>query len=168
MARSPFVLTVSDLLGKDASPRQEVVEASVDWGTELMHLVPEPPLVADLMLHHVSGGLAVTGRVTFTTEEACTRCLRTTTTERSTSVAALFDRGGDDEESYPLEGHDIDVEQMLRDEVLLSLPIAHTCGEDCEGLVNTTGSDLNTEPSGDEGDARSPFSILKDLLEPED
>jgi len=168
MTRSPFLLNASDLLGKDASPRSETIEISVDWGTELIHVLPEPPLVADLMLHHVSGGLAVTGRVTFTTEESCIRCLQTTTTDRSAPIAALFDRSGDDEESYPIDGHDIDVEQMLRDEVLLSLPIVHTCGEDCPGLVNSTGSDLNTEPSGEEGEARSPFSVLKDLLEPED
>lgn len=95
------------------------------------------------------------------------RCLRTTTTERSASVGALFDRSEDDE-SYPLGGQEIDVEQMLRDEVLLSLPIAHTCGEDCPGVVNSPGTDLNTDTSGDEGDSRSPFAVLKDLLEPED
>jgi DUF177 domain-containing protein len=168
MTRSPFVLNVSDLLGRDASPRPETVSAPVDWGTEWMHVVAEPPLVADLVLHHVSGGVAVTGRVGFTTEETCMRCLDVTTTERSTAIAALFDRNADDEESYPLQGNDIDVEQMLRDEVLLSLPINHVCGDDCPGLVNSAGSDLNTGSSGDEGDVRSPFSVLKDLLEPED
>jgi DUF177 domain-containing protein len=168
MSRSPFVLNVSDLLGRDASPRLEVVEAPVDWGVTLISLRPDPPIRAELMLHHVSGGIAVTGRVDFVTDESCTRCLSPTTTERSAPLAALFDRNADDDESYPLVGNDIDVEQMLRDEVLLSLPITHTCGDDCPGVVNSTESGLNTDPSGDEGEVRSPFSVLKDLLEPED
>jgi uncharacterized protein len=164
MARSPFLLSVSDLLGKDASPRPEVVEVGVDWGIELIRLVPDPPLRADLMLHHVSGGVAVTGRASFTSVDSCLRCLRTTLTDRSVPIAALFDRNPDDE-SYPLDGNDIDVEQMLRDEVILSLPITHVCGDDCQGVVNSAQTDLNTEPSGDEGDPRSPFAVLKDLLD---
>lgn len=168
MSRSPFVLNVSDLLGRDASPRREVVEASVDWHVAMNRVLEEPPLRADLMLYHVSGGIAVTGSVDFVTEDTCTRCLATSVTDRTVTFAALFDRNDDDDESYPIAGHDIDVEQMLRDEVLLSLPITNTCGPDCPGVVNSTESDLNTGSSGVEGDPRSPFSVLKDLLEPED
>jgi uncharacterized protein len=169
MSRSPFVLNVSDLLGRDASSRTETVEASVDWGIELSKVKSEPPLSALLTLHPVSGGIAVTGSVEFVTKDSCYRCLESTLTERSATIGALFDRtDDDDDETYPLDGHDIDVEQMLRDEVLLSLPLSPSCGEDCKGLVSSAENDLNTEPSGDEGGSRSPFAVLKDLLEPED
>ena len=167
MPRSPFVLNVADLVGRDASPRSEVVEASVDWGIELSRIDSEIPIVADLILHPVSDGIAATGRVDFVTEDSCFRCLTVTRTERSAPVGALFDRT-DDDESYPLEGHEIDVEQMLRDEMLLSLPLSPACEEDCQGVVSSAENDLNTDPSGDEGESRSPFAVLKDLLEPED
>lgn len=167
MSRSPFVLNVADLLGRDASPRPEVVEASVDWGIELSRIDPQHPIVADLLLHPVSGGVAVTGRVDFVTEDSCFRCLTTTRTDRSASVGALFDPA-DDDESYPLDGHEIDVEQMLRDDMLLSLPISPSCDQDCQGVVSSAEIDLNTDSSGDEGGSRSPFAVLKDLLEPED
>jgi len=167
MYRSPFVLNVADLLGRDASPRAERIEASVDWGIELSRIDPDQPIEADLMLHPVSGGIAVTGKVLFDTRDSCFRCLRVTSTERSATVGALFDRTEDDE-SYPLDGHEIDVEQMLRDETLLSLPLSPTCGDDCPGVVSSAEIDLNTDPSGDEGGSRSPFAVLKDLLEPED
>ena len=166
MSRSPFLLNVSDLLGRDAPTRNEVVEVPVEWSIELSSVLPEPPLVARLQLHPVSSGVAVTGAVEFTTQDSCYRCLRTTTTERSATIGALFDET-DDDESYPLDGHEIDVEQMLRDEVLLSLPISPTCGDDCPGVVSSAQNDLNTESSGDEDRTRSPFAVLKDLLEPE-
>ena len=164
--RSPFLLNVADLLAHDASSRAEVVEVPVEWGIDLVRIQGDPPLRADLMLHPVSNGVAITGSATFTTQDTCMRCLEVTERERTVTIGALFDRSGDDE-TYPLEGHDIDVEQMLRDEALLSLPLAPSCGDDCPGVVTTPETDLNTGSSDSDGDTRSPFAVLKDLLEPE-
>ncbi len=164
MPQSPFVFNVADLLGRDAAGRTVHVETNVDWKLELISLSNEEPIVADLMLHPVSGGIAVTGTVDFTTEDVCSRCLTSAETSRSASIGALFD-GTQDDESYDLSGHEIDVEQMLRDEVLLSLPVVTTCGDDCIGVVNSAQNDLNTELPDDEDESRSPFAGLKDLLE---
>ncbi len=60
------------------------------------------------------------------------------------------------------------ISQMLRDEVMLSLPIVEDCGDDCPGVVSSAETDLNTDLSGDGGESRSPFAVLKDLLEPEE
>lgn len=167
MSRSPFLLNVSDLLGSAASSRQVTVTEPVGWKIEMIRVAEEPPLRADLVLHPVSGGVAVTGRVRFTTVDTCYRCLTETLTDRDTSIGALFESNNDDDETYPLEGHEIDVSQMLRDEVLLSLPIIEDCGAGCPGIVSSAQTDLNTELSGDDGKALSPFAVLKDLLEPE-
>lgn len=164
MPQSPFVFNVSDLIGRDATGRSVRVEANVDWTLEMISVSKTEPIVADVMLHPVSGGIAITGTVEFTTDDICTKCLRTTTTERTATIGALFDRTPDDE-TYDLEGHDIDLEQMLRDEVLLSLPVVTTCGDDCPGVVDSAQNDLNTEFPDEEGDSRSPFAGLKDLLE---
>ncbi len=168
MARSSFLLNVSDLLGKEASSRPVTITASVEWKIEMIRLVGDPPLVADLVLHPVSGGIAVTGRVSFVTRDTCYRCLSEAMSDRETSIGALFDTNNDDDESYPLDGHEIDVSQMLRDEVMLSLPIVEDCGDDCPGVVSSAETDLNTDLSGDGGESRSPFAVLKDLLEPEE
>ncbi len=165
---SPFLLNISDLLGGEAPSRPVTIEASVDWKIEMIQVAEDPPLVADLVLHPVSGGIAVTGRVRFATRDTCYRCLKETLSDRDASVGALFDRNNEDDESYPLGVHDIDVSQMLRDEVMLSLPIVEDCGDDCIGVVSSAGTDLNTDISGDDSSSRSPFAVLKDLLEPEE
>jgi len=167
VSRDPFSLNVSDLLGNQASSRAVSIVEPVDWKIEMVRIVEDPPLEADLVLHPVSGGVAVTGRVRFTTKDTCYRCLAETLSDRDTSVGALFDGASDDDESYPLEGHDIDVSQMLRDEVMLSLPIVEDCGDDCPGVVSSAQTDLNTDTSDEGGESRSPFAVLKDLLEPE-
>jgi uncharacterized protein len=165
MSRSPFLLNVADLLGRNASGREVAIDAPVDWGLELIALSPEEPMTADLMLHPVSNGIAITGRVNFVTIDTCHRCLDTTRTERSAIVGALFDEA-DDDESYPLDGQEIDVEQMLRDEVILSLPLITTCEEECSSVVDSAQVGLNTDSPDEEGDSRSPFAVLKDLLDP--
>ena len=165
MPRSPFLLNVADLLGMNASGRQVTIEAPVDWGLELIALSPDDPMKAELTLHPISNGIAVTGRVDFVTVDTCHRCLDVTRRERSATVGALFDEAVDDE-SYPLDRQEIDVEQMLRDEVILSLPLTTTCDDECSAVVDNAPIDLNTDPPDDEGDPRSPFAVLKDLLEP--
>jgi uncharacterized protein len=164
MIRSPFALNVADLLGRDTLSRPVTVEADVDWGTEMSRVSPDVPLVADLVLHPVSGGVAVTGSVKYTTIDTCFRCLDEFSTARKASIGALFDTSSDDE-TYPLDGHDIDVEQMLLDEVLLAVPVAQICGDDCPGVVDSAGNGLNTDPDTDDGESRSPFAVLKDLLD---
>jgi len=165
--RSPFLLNVADLLGTDASGRSVSFEEFVDWKLDLIKLSDDEPVMSDIMLHPVSGGIAATGWVSFVTEETCQRCLKPTRTDRRATIGALFDRT-DDDETYDLDGHEIDVEQMLRDEVLLSLPVVSICGDECEGVVDSAQNDLNTGASDDEDESRSPFAVLKDLLGPED
>ncbi len=164
MIRSPFVLNVADLLGRDTLSRPVTVEALTDWGVEMSKIAPDVPIVANLMLHPVSGGVTVTGSVSYTTVDTCFRCLDEFRTERSASIGALFDTS-DDDETYRIDGHDIDVEQMLRDEVLLAVPVAQSCGDDCLGVVTSAENDLNMDPDTDGGESRSPFAALKDLLD---
>jgi uncharacterized protein len=164
MIRSPFVLNVADLLGRDTMSRPVTIEAYTDWGMEMSRISPDVPVVADLMLHPVSGGVAITGSVTYTTIDTCFRCLDEFSTQRKVSIGALFDAGEDDE-TYPLDGYEIDVEQMVLDEVLLAVPVAQDCGDDCSGVVTSAENDLNTDPDSDGDESRSPFAALKDLLD---
>ena len=148
--------------------RPVAIEAYVDWGVEMSKISTDVPVTADLVLHPVSSGIAVTGTVSYTTVDTCFRCLDVFSTNRRATIGALFDTSDDDDETYDLAGHEIDVEQMLLDEVLLAVPVAQECGDSCQGVVTSAETDLNTDLQGDTGDSRSPFAVLKDLLETED
>ena len=50
-----------------------------------------------------------------------------------------------DDEAYPLAGDELDLEPLARDAVLLELPLAPLCTEDCQGLCPTCGANRNTE-----------------------
>jgi len=127
--------------------------------------LPDPPLLFDLGLSPIAGGISVMGTIEATIQHRCHRCLEEWVEEAVHDVAQLLTVDGDEDDDYRLDGDVYDFEMMLRDELILALPIAPLCGPDCPGLVVETGSDLNTNPSEDEAGANSPFSVLRDLLD---
>ncbi len=162
---SPFEFHVGDMRSGRAKPRDVSREASVDWHVELSRVLPDPPLFFDFELSPIAGGISVMGVIEATVTHRCHRCLEEWQVDIAHDVAQLLTTDGDEDDDYRLESEVFDFEAMVRDELMLSLPIAPLCGEDCEGLVAEAGSDLNTDLSEDEAAASSPFSVLKDLLD---
>ena len=166
MIRSPFLVDVSDLLGRDVPARSVVIDVVVDWALQMSKIMVEPPLVADLAIAPIPGGILVRGEVCYAVEHTCRRCLTDFIDDGCSPVAGLFeiDPG---EDAYAIDGTTIDLEPFLRDETLLGLPLLPICEESCEGVVTTAGIDLNTDSSDDSDDTGSPFAVLRDLLPPE-
>lgn len=55
------------------------------------------------------------------------------------------------------EGDSIDLDELVREQILLALPARNLCREECRGLCPTCGADLNAGPCGcarDETDPR--------------
>jgi uncharacterized protein len=162
---NPFVFHVADLRSGRAAPRDISAEVAVDWYVELSRVLPAPPLRFDLELAPVAGGISVMGEISARVEHRCYRCLTEWQEDVDRDVAQFITVAGDEDDDYRLEGDTYDFESMIRDELMLSLPIAPLCRSDCEGLVDSAGTDLNTDLSEDERGESSPFSVLKDLLD---
>lgn len=171
MTSSPFRINVADLLGRDAPPRHERIEAPVDWGLELSTIKPEPPLVADLILSPLPSGILARGTLRFIAEHACRRCLTRYADEVSHSIAVLFEEDPD-EDSYPIEGTDIDLEPVMRDEALLSLPMLPECPDGCAGTTEVVETEdevwrLQDTPEADEVRRRLMAAVRDDADESE-
>ena len=160
MTRSPFLVNVADLARPSARPRSLAVETPVEWVLELSRTLPSPPLTATLRLARMSGGLLVTGSVDVAVEHVCHRCLQTTRDDLHVTVGQLYATPGvDDDAEYELVGDEIDLEPMIRDEVLLAMPLLPTCGDDCPGPPHETGVVDESEAPG------SPFAVLEGLFD---
>ncbi|MDJ0925581.1 MAG: YceD family protein [Acidimicrobiia bacterium] len=164
---TPFTFHIGDMRSGRAEPRTISGEVSVDWHVELSRVQSEPPLFFEFRLEAVAGGIAVTGTIEARVLHRCYRCLIEWEEPVLREVRQLITTVADEEEEadYRLDGDVFDFESVVRDELLLDLPIAPRCGPDCEGLVDAAGSDLNTSLSEDERGENSPFSVLKDLLD---
>lgn len=77
-------------------------------------------------------------------------------------LAGSFDLDAVDAE--PFDGKTIDLDPIVREQVLLALPVSVLCQEDCKGLCAECGQDLNERDCGHKpANPLNPFAKLKDL-----
>ena len=62
------------------------------------------------------------------------------------------------------EGEEFDLEPIVEDQIVLSLPLRNVCSEECLGICPTCGANRNRTPCNclDNG-PESPFSVLRNL-----
>lgn len=61
-------------------------------------------------------------------------------------MAASFEL--DEIDAEPFDGKTIDLDPVVREQVLLALPVSVVCKEDCKGLCPTCGADRNVQDCG--------------------
>jgi uncharacterized protein len=104
-------------------------------------------LVLDLRLESVSEGVLVSGTAQVALSGECARCLEPLTESLEVDVQQLFvypghENEADDDEIGRLVDDYIDLEPLLRDAVVLALPLAPVCRDDCPGLCPDCGARL--------------------------
>ena len=70
-----------------------------------------------------------------------------------------------DEDTYLLAGDELDLEPLARDAVLLDLPLAPLCSEECLGLCPQCGTNWNDGPCDCPGVVDPRWSALDALRE---
>jgi DUF177 domain-containing protein len=101
------------------------------------------PVALDLALERVPEGVVVRGNLTAAWSSGCSRCLEPVDGRIAVHVDELFETHPLDGETYRLDEDVIDLEPMVRDALLLELPLAPLCRADCAGLCATCGANLN-------------------------
>ncbi|MFF5448402.1 YceD family protein [Streptomyces sp. NPDC012888] len=163
--RNPLVFDTHEL-GRRPGAMQRLsreIPAPADFGLDGVIGVPEgAPIELDLRLESVMEGVLVTGTARGTVQGECVRCLESVERELDADFQEMFsypdadDRGrpkadaGDDAEDDEgmlfLEDGLFDLEPVLRDAVVLALPLQPVCREDCLGLCPDCGASLNDDP----------------------
>jgi uncharacterized protein len=107
--------------------------------------VPEgAEITVDAVLEMASGtSVLVTGTVTSPWQGECRRCLGEATGTLSVDVRELYEDRADPEETYQLHGDQLDLGPLVRDAVLLELPLVPLCMEACQGLCPECGANRN-------------------------
>jgi uncharacterized protein len=120
---------------------------------------------AELILESLPGDtLLASGTVDAEWSGECRRCLGPASGSVRAEVRELFEPGSDEEETYLLRGDQIDVEPLVRDAVLLELPLAPLCREACQGLCPECGANRNDDDCGHKPDTRDPRWAALDQL----
>ena len=104
-------------------------------------------------------------------QSTCARCLKPTETniEAEFDEAFIRDTGEEreaDDDQYMYSGHVLELDEAVRTALLLEMPSRVLCKEDCLGLCDQCGADLNINACSCQKDLtrRNPFSALASLL----
>jgi uncharacterized protein len=162
----PFAVNVADLLHRRGSRRHERLSTSSLAGLSVVGtVVPAEELVRiDVELESVSDGILATGRVEATWRSECRRCLAEVTGAARGEFQELFEPDAREGETYPLQHEHIDLEPLAREALLLELPLAPLCREDCRGLCPVCGVDRNRRPCRCSPAAEDPrWKVLDEL-----
>ncbi len=144
MRQTPFTVNVAGLRRAPGSRRQERRQGPIA-GLEVSGsgLPRGAEVVVDVVLESVPGAVIARGWVAAPWAGACRRCLEEATGGVRADVVEVFEADHDPEHTYPLAGDQLDLEPMARDAVLLELPLAPLCREECRGLCPSCGANLN-------------------------
>lgn len=155
--RSPFVLNTRDLRRQPGAMRdwrRQIPNPDV-FGSDVIGVAGGEPLDLDLRLQSVSEGVLVTGVITAPVTGECGRCLDPVAEDLSVDVCELFayphsttDATTEEDEVHRMDGDLLDLYPVVRDSIVLGLPLTALCRADCAGLCPDCGQRLDDLPPG--------------------
>ena len=169
---------------KDLSPEGTRIACVV--GREELELEEQDPGIQDVLaltaaIRAEEADFLVEGELNGLLRHDCVRCLEEFAAPATVSFRALYKdqdarrpkRQGagtgvaDHEETdcYAVIEQRIELQEMLREQLILSVPMQPLCSEDCQGLCQVCGQNLNVQRCGCKvANTVSPFAILQKAL----
>lgn len=164
--RNPLVFDTHELGRRPGAMKKisRTVPAPKDLGVEVIGVREGAEITLDLRLESVMEGVLVTGTAHAPLAGECVRCLEPVERELDTEFQELYsypdadtrtgghhgaaDAGDDaeEEDTHLLEADLFDLEPVLRDAVVLELPLQPVCQDDCPGLCSECGARLADDP----------------------
>lgn len=131
---------------------------------ELAGVPDDAVLDVDLRLEAVMEGVLATGTVHVPVVAECSRCLDPLRQVLDAEFQQLYvypdaDQPSDDELGV-IDNEQIDLEWAIRDAVVLALPLAPRCREDCPGLCAACGVRLADDPTHQHAGSDSRWATL--------
>lgn len=166
--RAPLVLDLKRLERRPGSmiTVEDTVPAPVGLGLAMASVPEGSPIELDLRVESVMEGVLVSGTADVEVRAECSRCLDPVEWNEEVDLRELFAypatdaRGrpvGDevDEDPLPVVQDDmIDLEPILRDAIVLALPLAPVCDQECRGICPTCGDRLDDDHRHESVDPR--------------
>jgi uncharacterized protein len=151
---------IGDLLQRPGTRRDVERELRSEGLSVTGSRVPAGATVAvDLVVESTAdpGTLTITGTVTAPWVGECRRCLAQVEGELETEVHEVFGRTPVDEEIWPLDGDEIDLGEVVREALLLALPLAPLCSADCRGPAPDEFPAVPADEAESEGEPEQPL-----------
>ncbi|MFT4213245.1 MAG: DUF177 domain-containing protein [Microbacterium sp.] len=140
----PFVFPVRDIVRRAGEMREFEVEvpSPATWGEGLVAVPEGEPIELHVRLESVHEGILVTAEADSQYSGVCGRCLVEITRPVEVEFVELFGYSGTEATDFEVQDDHVDLETLVRDSIVLSLPFQPVCQPDCPGLDPVTGERL--------------------------
>jgi uncharacterized protein len=140
----PFSFPVRDIVRKPGEMREHTltIPAPATWGEGIVSVPEGKELALDVRLESVHEGILVSGMVDTRYEGVCGRCLRDIDQPVEVEFQELFEYPGEETADFEVQDNHVDLETLVRDATVLSLPFQPVCQPECPGLDPATGEPL--------------------------
>lgn len=144
-----------DIIRHPGEMREHTLDLTADqkWGEGLVAVAEGEQVDLDVRIESVHEGMLVSGTVHTSYTGVCGRCLNDIDMPLKVEFQELFAYPGDETSDFEVQDDHVDLETLVRDAIVLSLPFQPVCQPDCPGLDPATGVRL-TDTSG--ADQREP------------
>lgn len=143
---------------------------------------PASPLTGTIHLEKPGDHILIRGELTGELQYTCSRCLELFSAPLECRFELVLEPGippGAGEEGVEIElradeldldyyaGDELDLDRIIKEQILLAMPLKPLCREDCRGLCPHCGANLNRDScSCGEVKMQHPFAILEKLKKP--
>lgn len=143
-----FVISVKSLMGRPGTMNEYSYPVALQeaWGTELVRIPAGKEIDLDFRLESVHEGILASGDAAGDAETECSRCLREINHEFNVAFQELFAYSGQLEDDLEVVSESVDIEEVVRDAVVISFPFQPVCSPNCLGLCVSCGVNLNENP----------------------
>ncbi len=171
-AGDPLVYNVAGLLAQPTgtSRTYQVAGAMLDLGPDMRQA---DPVEGSVRVARTNRGVLVTGRLTTSLDEECSRCLKEIEVPLELSLdeevlpsidiatGLPLDTSAEPDVPRLTDHHELDLEPLVREAIQLAEPIAPLCREDCPGLCPVCGGELAV---GEHGHDETPIDPRLEAL----
>ena len=167
-------IELESLAGSKGAFKHAYAPGELDFSDERVRLSGAPEVSGTLLLK--GKRVLLHGRLAARAEVDCDRCLQPVEVpvDAQFSLQYITRLEYDSSEAVELEETDltvsvfdsetIDIDELVREQVLLAVPERTLCREDCKGLCPACGADRNLKPCGCESAETDPrWAALKNL-----
>jgi DUF177 domain-containing protein len=170
-------LDVKDLAARKLRIRRNYAPGSIDYHTA--EIKQTEPLEVTATAELLAGQIRITGELETKIELVCARCLEPVIEDVNPAFDLIYrpvpkvlkpkeDRLKDDDTEIGFfEGEGLFLADVLKEQVLLALPLKVICRGDCRGLCPNCGANLNHEECRCETHATDPRLAPLALLKPD-
>ena len=95
--------------------------------------VREGRVRVDVTIENVIEGMVARGVLLAVCDGECRRCLETVSVDLDIEVREIFELHPTEGETWPISDDHVDLEPMVRESILLALPLTPLCRDDCLG-----------------------------------